>query len=242
MKFFLNIVGYFPGPAKSDSFNPIAFSYKFSLGRDPERCYILALLTGSATGPTPGKSRPMRNLTFIALSLPMILFARPPFAAGQPRERRERNLVRVPGLAISETVTVPGFWRPRYRAGYRWVRAARDDVGRWHGGYWEPLHREKEEQVTVPGYWGPPGRLGYIRITTQDRPGDYLAGSWELMNSFEIRRTPREWVPGYWNRRRWVPGYWRQPEKEGYIWVGGYYRTDGRWQEARWEPAPDGKG
>lgn len=191
----------------------------------------------------------MRKLIFIALSLPSFLSLLLPSAAARtgytrasdPSGRRERHLVREPDLKISETVTVTGFWRPRSRPGYRWIPASRDDAGRWHGGYWNPLHQDAwKERITFPGYWGPAGRYGYIRITTQERPDDYLAGSWELMNSFEIRETPRQWVPGYWNRRRWVPGYWRIPHKEGHIWVEGYYRPDGRWQEARWEPAPVG--
>ncbi len=193
----------------------------------------------------------MRKLIFISISLPaaLCLFARPAAArtgytrAASPGQRRERHLVREPDLKISETVTVAGFWRPRFRTGYRWVPAARDEAGRWHGGYWEPLRRETwEERVSYPGYWGPASRYGYIRITSQERPGDYLAGSWELMNSFEVREEPLRWVPGYWDRRRWVPGYWRVPRKEGYVWIDGYYHPDGRWQEARWEPAPDRAG
>lgn len=191
----------------------------------------------------------MKITLFLSVLIPAALLLILPLPASartgyyritDPGGRRQRHLVREPDLPISETVTAPGFWRPRHRCGYRWVEASRDDAGRWHGGYWEPLNIDRlTERVTVPGYWGPPSRYGYIRITRQDRPGDYLAGRWELMNSYRIREEPLEWVPGYWNRRRWVPGYWRVPRKEGYVWAHGYFRENGRWQQARWVPAPD---
>ncbi len=192
----------------------------------------------------------MRTFIFAVLVFPAVLFLFPALpAAGDDayprspgaRERRERDLVREPDLRISETVTVPGFWRPRRRPGYRWIEASPDEAGRWHSGYWEPLGLEnRREKVILPGYWGPAWRYGYIWIKTAEGPDRYQAGSWKLMNSFELVETPREWVPGYWNRRRWVPGYWRDPRREGYTWVEGYYRPDGLRQEARWVKSPDG--
>jgi len=190
----------------------------------------------------------MRTSLFTALALSAVIFFFPSAPASgdevggrriTAREFSRGDLVREPDLRISETVTVPGFWRQRRRPGYRWVEAAADDAGRWHSGYWEPLGlADRETEVILPGYWGPPWRYGYIWIKTAEGPDRYQAGSWELMNFFEILREPRKWVPGYWNRRRWVPGYWRGPRKEGYTWAEGYYRPDGRWQEARWVPAP----
>ncbi len=191
----------------------------------------------------------MKKLFLAALPLPAILLLLYPAPAAartgytravDPAGRRERHMVREPDLPISETVTAPGFWRPRTRAGYRWVEAFRDEAGRWHGGYWEPLGIEtlKEEFVT-PGYWAPRRRHGHIWIRFSDRPGSYRAGSWKPMNTFQLQVAPRVWVPGYWNRRSWVPGYWRVPSKEGYRWVSGYFREDGRWQPARWEKIPE---
>ncbi len=185
-------------------------------------------------------------LTVLALAAVSFLFLAPP-AIGEAgygrkvtaRELRKGDLVREPDLPISECVTVPGFWRPRRRAGYRWIEAEQDDLGRWHSGYWEPLNLESRKTVvTLPGYWGPAWRYGYIWIKTAEGPDSYQAGSWKLMNSFELRKEPPKWVPGYWNRRSWIPGYWRAPEKAGFIWAAGYYRTDGRWQEAGWKKAP----
>ncbi len=190
----------------------------------------------------------MRKTLFTALALSAVIFLLPGSPASgdedysrkiTARELSRKDLVREPDLTISESVTVPGFWRPRRRAGYRWIKASTDDLGRWHSGYWEPINLgSREVVVTLPGYWAPAWRTGYIWIKTAQGPDRYQAGSWKLMNSFELRKEPRKWVPGYWNRRSWVPGYWRAPSRDGYIWTAGYYRPDGRWQEAGWEKAP----
>jgi hypothetical protein len=49
-------------------------------------------------------------------------------------------------------VWVEGFWRPRERAGYRWVSAWLDDDGIYHGGFWEPLE-ERPGMVWIPGWF-----------------------------------------------------------------------------------------
>lgn len=191
----------------------------------------------------------MRILILTTLALATVSFLFPTFPVfADPgyspkvtaRDLRGRDLVREPDLRITETVSVPGFWRPRHRSGYHWIEAAQDEVGRWHAGYWEPINLgSREVKITHPGYWGPAGRYGHIWIKNAERIDHYRAGSWKLMNSFELREEPRKWVPGYWDQKRWVAGYWRAPKKGGYIWVAGYFRLDGRRQEAGWVEAPD---
>jgi len=164
-------------------------------------------------------------------------------SAGYNRDSRpesRKNMIWESEITIGEDVTIPGFWRPRSRNGYRWVDAAQDEAGRWHAGYWVPINAEKmKEETHYPGYWGPSIRDGFVWLNREDRAGEYPDGSWEKMNSFQMNKSPLKWVPGYWNRRVWVDGYWRIPEKDGFVWVEGYYCPNGRWQEARWEPEPE---
>ncbi len=168
-------------------------------------------------------------------------------AATLPADDYRKNLHRLredqvwePEIQISEDTVIPGFWRPRARSGYEWVKATKDEAGRWHPGYWAPLHRDiLTGKTDLPGYWGPENRTGYIWINVEDRVGDYPAGSWEPMNTYQVAQPPLKWVPGYWTGRRWVPGYWRIPEREGHIWFEGYYGADGRWNEAHWGLSPE---
>jgi len=166
-----------------------------------------------------------------------------PAAAGYNRDSRpesRKNMIWESEITIDDEVTIPGFWRPRSRTGYQWIDAAQDEAGRWHTGYWVPINADKmAEQTHYPGYWGPSIRDGFVWLNREDRAGEYPDGSWEKMNSFQMDKSPLKWVPGHWNGRRWVDGYWRIPKKEGCIWVEGYYRPNGRWQEARWEPEPE---
>ena len=184
----------------------------------------------------------MKTVTTAILASALSLLLIPPSFSAQRgiRPRKGGKLVWVAPLEISEEVTVPGFWRPVSRRGYTWVEASRDEKGRWHHGYWEPLFKDAlDGPTTIPGYWGPNTRTGstWLKVSqpTTLRWGDSF---WTPLNSRRINIGNMEWVPGYWSGKEWIPGYWRPPRKEGYIWSGGYYNDDGSWQEARWAPAP----
>ena len=146
------------------------------------------------------------------------------------------NRVWEPEKEIYDGVIIPGFWRPADRNGFIWIKAEMDQAGRWHSGYWRPIHpdrQQREEELIT--YWGPARRPGHIWINISDRPDTYPPGSWEPFNEYRSSARRAVWVPGYWSGRKWIPGYWRPEKRDGYYWVSGYYGRDGIWREAHWE-------
>jgi hypothetical protein len=142
-------------------------------------------------------------------------------------------------------VAVPGFWRLRERPGYTWV-VGYWDQDRYIPGYWKPVKSRGRQYAWVPGHWWgkhwiegkwrPAKRTGYTWVPGYwTRSGDWQEGYWHPT------RAPKPnmvWVPGYWLNDEWQEGFWRPPQREGYVWIDGYYNGLGIWVVSQWQVAP----
>lgn len=161
----------------------------------------------------------------------------------RPSPPSRRGYIWVRPYRLPSGLWVPGFWRPRVMAGFKWVN------GIWNvkaeayvPGYWRPVRVVKKGYIWVPGYWfagrwvpglwRPAKRPGFVWVDGRwSRNGEWMAGQWRPA------RVPagRVWVSGRWVGRAWVAGHWRPTERKGYVWVAGHHNRQGQWVPGRWK-------
>jgi len=75
-------------------------------------------------------------------------------------------------------------------------------------------------------------RSGYTWVGGRVVRGRVVPGYWRPA----VTRTGHVYVQGYWIDDAYVDGFWREDERDGLIWLDGYYDEDGQWVEGVWVP------
>lgn len=123
--------------------------------------------------------------------------------------------------------------------------------GGWYTGYWcHPWYRWMWGTSAVvwfgwtpyPWYdtWIPPVRYGWTWMPGVWVGGWYSPGYWTPVGFAPFGYA---YVPGWWEGDAYVEGYYRLADRDGWVWVDGWYTEDGDYVRGHWEPddvAPDG--
>lgn len=170
-------------------------------------------------------------------------------AAGQP-PAPGRDFVWVEPYRMPGGVLVPGFWRPRFMAGFIWVAGIWNaTAGVYVPGFWRPKVA-KRGYIWAPGYWfggrwfpgmwRPAARKGFIWMPGHwARNGEWMLGHWRPSGPAPAGRV---WAPGYYDHRGiWMPGRWRLNARPGMMWMPGRYDHRGTWMPGHWRRQGPGR-
>jgi hypothetical protein len=141
------------------------------------------------------------------------------------------------------------YWAPPTRAGWAWVPGYWS-YGYWHPGYWAPIAPAPVNYVYVPGSWDAEVYVeGYYRTESRDgwdwvdgyylEDGTFIRGHWMPLDEPAAGYV---WEPGFYDGEAWVEGFWRPEFRQDFVWVGGYFDTDGIFHSGYWLPLVDEDG